>query len=96
MTIRRLQTAYTTPFDNTSNGFLSDNVQAAIEEAKSTATQFMWVFRGVHSKLVNTVFENDGVVRIKAVNFISIASPHQKFVDEVVSIEANNVTRITI
>lgn len=36
--INRQARAITTPFDNSTNGFTSTNVQAAIEEAKSAAT----------------------------------------------------------
>ena len=38
--IVRTQEAIDTPFDNTTNGFVSDNVQSAIEEARVNAILF--------------------------------------------------------
>jgi phage baseplate assembly protein gpV len=44
--------AYSVPFDNSTNGFISDNVQAAIEEARSSgSTNFSYLTVGVSENI---------------------------------------------
>ena len=54
--------AVSVPFDNATNGFVSTDVQAAIEELASTAAAspgFTWGYKGVVTP--GTYLENDGV-----------------------------------
>lgn len=51
------QVAYSTPFDNTSNGFTSEDVQSAIEEAQTTATGLIqYVITILHNGTVGNVW----------------------------------------
>lgn len=86
-----IQTALQTPFDNSTNGFNSSNVQQAIEEIGASASPgFSFGRRGnVHS---NSWLLNEGVPSNRAGRFVYINNPviNQLF------IASENVSTFTV
>lgn len=70
----RTQRAIDTPFDNTSNGFTSQNVQGAIEEIGASASPGMSFGRN-GGLLASTWLQNEGVPSNSAGRYVAIANP---------------------
>lgn len=84
MRLNHKQSAALTRFDNSSNGFSSDNVQAAIEETMLAAqpSDVSCLFFSLHVISVNDEFICEGISRI-ALNKLSVYnSPKVTNVDE--------------